>query len=392
MRSVDSLALQVLREIERTIISGNAYEILITVPIGVELFLLNQKRNALVAIENRYSVVIQIIHDAALKSPNFVINVQSERPRKLKIATPTIDVDQDEDHSVDEEDSFESNEADEKADEKEKVIDRNTEATGLVKKKSKRNNNRRRRHNRRPASDESGAENLGELNGIENGAVNGGVNETVNDGVESSGGHSSSLASRQHQGETVAAKAEQGDRESGPISKDGVSKDSSSKKEDGSNLAEEGQSDRRPNNNRRRRHPYQRRHMKNNRPEDGNENASIESGESEPNRGENSRGEPNRGETNRGEHQKNLNAQREQTKNNRSNSGSPKNESPKTESSSEKRQSPLVLVENDRPVASSVIKASDAEVTQTQKSEEVGTAKTKNKKQPKGWLRRLLDT
>jgi ribonuclease E len=151
VRSVDSLALQTLREIERTIIAGNAYEILVTVPMGVDLFLLNQKRNAIVAIENRYGVIIQVIHNATMISPIFVVEVKSERPRVLKIKTEqTLDQDQLQ-PSTDEDDSDDSIDDEDNADTPNDLSEK--DEAPFVKKKSKRNNNRRRRNGRKTNPD-----------------------------------------------------------------------------------------------------------------------------------------------------------------------------------------------------------------------------------------------
>jgi len=160
VRSVDSLALQAIREIERTIISSNAYEILVTVPFGVDLFLLNQKRNSIVAIENRYSVVIQIIHDMGLLSPEFHVEIQSERPRTLKI-TKTASLDR-ELLSEDEDPSLEDDNDDDTETGAETDSAADDDAGQAVNKKSRRHNNRRRRHNRSRATDEAGNEIAGE--------------------------------------------------------------------------------------------------------------------------------------------------------------------------------------------------------------------------------------
>lgn len=151
VRSVDSLALQTLREIERIVISGTSYEILVTVPAGVDLFLLNQKRNALVAIEERYGVSIHITNSIDMISPNFTIEVLSERPRTLKIIS-------DSGLKLSETDDLENTEEDDSDDELANTSEAEKEDPALAaRRKSRRNNNRRRRNNRRAMQD--GAEN-----------------------------------------------------------------------------------------------------------------------------------------------------------------------------------------------------------------------------------------
>ncbi|MES2252954.1 MAG: ribonuclease E/G [Pseudomonadota bacterium] len=238
VRSVDSLALQAIREIERTIISSNAYEILVTVPFGVDLFLLNQKRNAIVAIENRYSVVIQIIHDTALLSPEFHVEIQSERPRTLKIAQTTLLAkelaSEDAEPSLAEEDDDDTETG---ADTDQATDD---DAAQTVKKKSRRHNNRRRRHNRSRATDEAGNE------------------------IEGAASEDSDESAEKAQSTPSAEKMdEQHLNVDAPISSDANQGEAAETAQ-----GEEGQSDKRFGNTRRRRHPYQRR--QHNRTHDAN--------------------------------------------------------------------------------------------------------------------------
>ncbi len=236
VRSVDSLALQTLREIERTVISSNAYEVLVTVPLGVDLFLLNQKRNAIVAIENRYGVVIQIIHDATMMSPNFTIEVQSERPRMLKIAASTINYDE-----VQESSSVDDMDDDEEESEGTDIDQVAADDTTHVKKKSRRNNNRRRRHNRR-GLDEAGVEST------EGGASD----EAIN--TESAGNEAEQ--------NVVTNRQPRHRHEQRIVSDDATATSDVNQPSDGASeevRSEDGQADKRFGNNRRRRHPYQRR-------------------------------------------------------------------------------------------------------------------------------------
>ena len=243
VRSIESLALQTLREIERTVISSNAYEILVTVPIGVDLFLLNQKRNAIVAIENRYSVVVQIVHDIAMISPDFVVDVKSERPRLLKIATGTpFNIDVVEPSSSVEADSDEDSAEEATADQPE------NEDASRLKKKSRRNNNRRRRHGRRVAGDEETGE-------ASEGAVNADLPENHSE---------SSDTVVKHARPRVAHISEKAAVESDTVTADVGQADEGQSQD---TQPSEGSSDKRFNNNRRRRHPYQRRQYT--KPHDG---------------------------------------------------------------------------------------------------------------------------
>ena len=238
VRSVDSLALQALREIERTVISGNAYEVLVTVPLGVDLFLLNQKRNAIVAIENRYGVVIQIIHDTTMLSPNFVVEVLSERPRTLKIAASTVNYDEVQQPSVDDSDDEESEDTD--------TDQETTDDASRLKKKSRRHNNRRRRNNRRDQG-EAGAELAEGSTSDETTSTESIANESESTEQNTTTNRSPRRPIHRHEKRAVT--------EDTVAASDAIQPSESTSEETPS---EEGQTEKRFTNNRRR-HPYQRR-------------------------------------------------------------------------------------------------------------------------------------
>ncbi len=68
VRSTESAALHVLRVIEDEGIKGSA-QLIVHVPPQVGMYLLNQKRNALVDLERRFGLLIQILHDHTLIPP-----------------------------------------------------------------------------------------------------------------------------------------------------------------------------------------------------------------------------------------------------------------------------------------------------------------------------------
>lgn len=74
IRSTESLALQILRAIEREAIKGKAQEIQIAVPSGVDLYLLNQQRRDISNIENRYQVDIFVTRENITQAPFFKID------------------------------------------------------------------------------------------------------------------------------------------------------------------------------------------------------------------------------------------------------------------------------------------------------------------------------
>jgi ribonuclease E len=73
VRSIESTALRVLRAIEKESIRSHKGQISVRVPPEVDLFILNQKRDVLSAIEGRHDLRIMVCHDASLVPPNFRI-------------------------------------------------------------------------------------------------------------------------------------------------------------------------------------------------------------------------------------------------------------------------------------------------------------------------------
>ncbi|MBV9859215.1 MAG: Rne/Rng family ribonuclease [Alphaproteobacteria bacterium] len=71
IRSTESTALHVLRSIEEEGIRRRSAEICIYVPTAVALYILNQKRESLIQIEQRYGVKVMVARDDALIPPAF---------------------------------------------------------------------------------------------------------------------------------------------------------------------------------------------------------------------------------------------------------------------------------------------------------------------------------
>lgn len=238
VRSVDSLALQTLRELERTIISGNAYEILVTVPLGVDLFLLNQKRNAIVAIEERYGVSIHITSAHSMMSPNFSIDVQSERARTLKIVSDTgLKT------ASSADDLQSSTDSDDTSDETTEAAETGEDTANTLKRKSRRNNNRRRRNNRRMTQEGMADEAAVFETTDENSNV---AAEETNSGDSQKDSQEHQNRPRQHRVKAESAESETTTSESETVQTDEGSQDGE-------------RTERRHKNTRGRRHPYQRR-------------------------------------------------------------------------------------------------------------------------------------
>jgi ribonuclease E len=83
IRSDDNLALAILRQIEEEGVRRRSREVVVTCPVGIANFLMNQKREHIGQIEVRYGLAVRVEGDAALVSPDFSIE-------KLKTATRVI--------------------------------------------------------------------------------------------------------------------------------------------------------------------------------------------------------------------------------------------------------------------------------------------------------------
>ena len=83
IRSDDNLALSILRQIEEEGTRKRSREVLITAPVGIANFLMNQKREHIAHIEGRYGMSVRIEGDPALVSPDFTLE-------KFKTATRVV--------------------------------------------------------------------------------------------------------------------------------------------------------------------------------------------------------------------------------------------------------------------------------------------------------------
>lgn len=75
VRSIESMALFVLRGIEAAGVAGKSSSIMVTVPADIDLYLLNQKRSKVLLIEQRYNMSVMIQRDPNLIAPNFKIDI-----------------------------------------------------------------------------------------------------------------------------------------------------------------------------------------------------------------------------------------------------------------------------------------------------------------------------
>lgn len=97
VRSIESMALFVLRGIEAAGVAGKSHAILVSVPADIDLYLLNQKRSNILALEQRYEMSVMIQRDAKLVAPDFRIETTgirtTPRVRPIEIEEPATDDD-----------------------------------------------------------------------------------------------------------------------------------------------------------------------------------------------------------------------------------------------------------------------------------------------------------
>lgn len=83
VRTVESGAVSILRTIEEEGIKGRSSKIMVSLPRDVAVYLLNQKRNELVAIEQRYKMQVIICADESIKN---ISDFKIERTKAVKPA------------------------------------------------------------------------------------------------------------------------------------------------------------------------------------------------------------------------------------------------------------------------------------------------------------------
>ncbi|MFU8777181.1 MAG: Rne/Rng family ribonuclease [Roseovarius sp.] len=83
IRSDDSLALSILRQIEEEGVRRRSREVLVKCPVGIANYLMNQKRDHVAQIEGRYGLSVRIEGDPRLVSPDFTMD-------KFKTATRNV--------------------------------------------------------------------------------------------------------------------------------------------------------------------------------------------------------------------------------------------------------------------------------------------------------------
>ena len=94
IRSDDSLALSILRQLEEEGTRRKVREVLVRCPVSIANFLMNQKREHIAQIEARYGLSVRIEGDMHLVSPDFTIEKFKTATRRLPApAEPVVSVD-----------------------------------------------------------------------------------------------------------------------------------------------------------------------------------------------------------------------------------------------------------------------------------------------------------
>ena len=89
VRSLPSAALAVLRAIEEEGLRGRASEVTVQTPTAIALYILNQKRDALLEIEARYGMRVQVEGDDTIQHPDY--RIHRSKARSDDDAGPAVD-------------------------------------------------------------------------------------------------------------------------------------------------------------------------------------------------------------------------------------------------------------------------------------------------------------
>jgi ribonuclease E len=90
VRSDDSLALSILRQLEEEATRGRSKEVLLTAPTGIVNFLINYKRDYLDAIEARTGMAIRIEADASMIVPDYKVEKFKTATRKITAVASSV--------------------------------------------------------------------------------------------------------------------------------------------------------------------------------------------------------------------------------------------------------------------------------------------------------------
>ena len=146
IRSDDSLALTILRQIEEEGTRRRAREVLVRCPVGISNYIMNQKREHVALIEARYGLAVRIEGDPSLVSPDFILEKFKTATRAVpEVQVPVVSVDSSLMDKVDEEVEDADPEADAEIGSSENGTEVDVDETDDGEPKPKRKRRRRRR-------------------------------------------------------------------------------------------------------------------------------------------------------------------------------------------------------------------------------------------------------
>ena len=93
LRSIDSLSLTILRQLEEEGVRKRSKEVLLRVPVPIINFLMNTKRDHIAQIETRYSIAVRLEADPHLVPPDFSIEKVKTTARKVDTNAPVVSAD-----------------------------------------------------------------------------------------------------------------------------------------------------------------------------------------------------------------------------------------------------------------------------------------------------------
>jgi ribonuclease E len=90
IRSDESLALTILREVEEEGVRGRAAEVTVSAPVSIANFIINAKRRHLAQIEERYGLAVSVMADPALRSPEYRVEPSRARTRPAEAVVQVV--------------------------------------------------------------------------------------------------------------------------------------------------------------------------------------------------------------------------------------------------------------------------------------------------------------
>src|SRR6056300_1295073 len=93
IRSDDNLALSILRQIEEEGVRRRSREVLVQCPVGIANFIMDQKRDHVAHIEQRYGLSVRVEGDPMLVSPDFTIEKFKTATRIVAEVAPVVSAD-----------------------------------------------------------------------------------------------------------------------------------------------------------------------------------------------------------------------------------------------------------------------------------------------------------